>query len=878
MLVALAIAGIVFPLNYYQNRKELAIRESVSKLNEIYINFVKDLRYSGEFMSLDFTDPSFFISGESKSLNAHAQLKDSLLALIRKCRQNQGIFSPVSDSALNVLEMNYVNYCHKIDELAYLIYRRGYRNFGLEGDLKRCTERMEKAGLSHGDVLELQKRENEYSGSNDTESSEKLREHISNLLGIYTKSPIHSMDRREKLKKLLLEYNSIFDQLVQLDEKIGLKNGNGMKALLLDFGDQVENTILSAIENAHEEEKIQLARLNTIFAVLSIILLISTIGLSIFLSRHLVNHLEKLTRYISQLSSTNFSYTDEKLALRRSSTEIRAIYREFRNMVAQIRMREKQRDQAYQELRENESRYRELAEMLPQSIFETDKMGNLVYANKAWHKIFGFTHKDIEEGLNLIEILQTNNDNNLFGINRVENSDYIAIRKDGSRFPVQVFSDTITKDNLIAGRRGIIIDATLRNKYIEGLQRETAKAVNSDKMKSSYLANMSHEIRTPMNSIIGFANLLATPGIPEDQKAEFVAYIQSSGKMLLNLIDDIIDVAKIEAGEIKIQSAPCRPIQIIHELLSTFEGYKTTLGKQEIELEASLPDDEIVFRSDAFRLRQIMSNLISNAIKFTDKGKVTISLSIRNERMLEFAVEDTGVGMTKEELNIIFERFSRTQRSEDKNIAGTGLGLTISKNLVELLGGKLWVSSVQGEGSRFRFQLPYTKVMDTAMIRPAGQQKSGNELYLWEGRTLLIAEDDEKSYIFLKEILQNTGIRIVHAVNGKEVVEAVKFTDKIDMVLLDIQMPFLDGYEAAKAIKQLRPNLPIIAQTAMAMESDREKCIMAGCDDYLAKPLNPSKLLAKMSQFMPTPPPGPEFTAEKEKKEKAKERIKKDPS
>ena len=355
-----------------------------------------------------------------------------------------------------------------------------------------------------------------------------------------------------------------------------------------------------------------------------------------------------------------------------------------------------------------------------------------------------------------------------------------------------------------------------------------------------------------MNSIIGFSNLLSAEQVDEDQKMEFIRYIQSSGKILLNLIDDIIDIAKIEAGAIKIKQARCEPKRMIHELISTFEGYKLSMGKQDIAIRCNMPTEEIVFKTDPFRLRQILTNLISNAIKYTEKGSVTIEFNIKSDRFIEFSVEDTGLGMTKEEMNVIFSKFQRTSISEEKNISGTGLGLTISKNLVELLGGQMWVTSIPGEGTRFWFNLPFTRIFDTSIISQSYKENEGNKYYNWKGRTILVAEDDDNSFIYLKEILIRTNVGIVHAVNGKEAIEAVKLTGSIDLILMDIQMPIMDGYSAAKEIKKIRPGVPIIAQTAYAMDGDKEKSILAGCDDYLTKPIDPAKLLDKISQFLPS--------------------------
>lgn len=851
LLVALVIAGTVFPLNYIFNQKELSIRKSVGELNEIYIKFIKDLRYTSEFISLETTNPNFFITGESPYLKAHDLIQDSIYNLISVQLNKSHLFSNLSDSALLSIKQNYTEYCTSFDSIVILSYKRGYRYLGVEGEMLSSIYSIEKNYSSLPGLSKIRAYEREYLNRNDENSIEEIEKLTTALSIKLSRSTRYSEMQKAEINLLLSDYTNSFEKLVKLDSRLGLRNNTGIRKSLTSSGHKLEAKILAAINLTRLEKESQIARLNLFFAILSFLLFASTIGLSIYLSRYLVNHLEKLTGYISQLARHNFNYTDEQLNLRKSSKEIREIYKEFRNMVAQLRIREKQRDAAIAGVKEKEKRYRDLAELLPQSIFETDRFGNLIYVNKAWHEAFGYSQKDLNEGLNLIEILQTNTENNLFGIDKVENSDYIAITKESKRFPALVYADTIIIDDKLAGKRGIIIDATLRNKYIKSLQKETARAVTSDKLKSSFLANMSHEIRTPMNSIIGFANLLSAEEIPEDQKGEFVEHIQSSGKLLLNLIDDIIDIAKIEAGEIKIKSNPCQPVKVINELVKSFDGYKANIGKSNISLITNLPEEEINVKTDSFRLKQILSNLMSNAIKFTEKGSVTISCEIKNRQHIEFAVEDTGSGLTKEELNVIFSRFQRTNRSEEKNISGTGLGLTISKNLVELLGGQMWVSSIPGEGSRFSFQLPYNPVIQKLPAPVSEVSCKGDTIFNWTGKTILIAEDDETSYVFLREILQKTNARIVHAINGKEVVEAVKFTDDIDIILMDMNMPFIDGFTATKMIKKLHPSLPIIAQTAYAMDGDKEKSIMAGCDDYLTKPINPSNLLAKINQFLP---------------------------
>ncbi len=521
-------------------------------------------------------------------------------------------------------------------------------------------------------------------------------------------------------------------------------------------------------------------------------------------------------------------------------------------MLSQLRVWERQTDKALKNAEENEKRYRELADMLPQSIYETDELGNLTYVNKAWYRHFGYTKEDLGQGLNLIETVISESSDDILGINRLENSNFVAIRKDGSRFPASVYSDNIMAGNKIIGKRGIVIDATQHNIYIHSLKKETYKAQTSDKLKSSFLANMSHEIRTPMNSIIGFSNLLASDEVAEEQKKDFINYIRSSGEMLLALIDDIIDIAKIEAGELKINKREMNVGDLFSELFRTFDEMKNKSGKSHINLIMKKDaEHDLSIKTDPFRLRQIMTNLIGNAIKFTDKGSVEFGYRLRNEKEIEFFVKDTGIGLTKEELGIVFERFKRTYSSEVKNIVGSGLGLAISKNLVELMGGDMWLDSKPGAGTTFYFTLPYIK---TAKVYGTGITEESICSYDWHDKNILVVEDDRQSYHFLQELLKRTGANIKRASNGFEAIEICRNDQSLDIVLMDIQMPKMNGYDATREIKKIRKNLPVIAQTAYAMAGDREKSIQAGCDDYITKPLNIESLLPKINQFIGAAP------------------------
>ncbi len=566
-------------------------------------------------------------------------------------------------------------------------------------------------GLTNRDVYRLRKIENDYFFNKDTVSVASFNKLISEINKSLSRNNGISDFDKSRTSQLLKSYAGSFLRLVDLDRQAGIRKNMALRASLNNQSALIEDQFTALSEKSAITQKAMLSRLNVYYLISILLILAMAVAFSYKASKHVVLHLETLAHYISSLTRNNFDGS-HSIDLRNSASEIKQIYHEFRNMLSQLRVWEKQRDRAIQNAEDNQQRYRELADMLPQSVFETDSYGNYTYVNKAWYHAFGFSSDDLNEGLNLIEtLISESSQDDILGIQKIENSTFLALRKNGSKFPASVYTDNIIKNGKIEGRRGIIIDVTDRVNYIRTLQQETSKARTSDELKSSFLANMSHEIRTPMNSIIGFSNLLASEQIPDIQKKDFTHYIRTSSEILLNLVDDIIDIAKIEAGELKIVKKDCDLNSLGTELLTISEETRKKFNKQLIQLRFNHDPQavNVFLKTDPFRLRQIMVNLINNAIKFTDKGFVEFGYSVKDERLIEFYVKDTGPGLSREELDMIFERFKRARRSEEKNIVGTGLGLAISKNLVQLLGGEMWVDSVAGVGTTFLFTLPYLK-------------------------------------------------------------------------------------------------------------------------------------------------------------------------
>ncbi|MBI9069824.1 MAG: tetratricopeptide repeat protein, partial [Salinivirgaceae bacterium] len=370
------------------------------------------------------------------------------------------------------------------------------------------------------------------------------------------------------------------------------------------------------------------------------------------------------------------------------------------------------------------------------------------------------------------------------------------------------------------------------------------KAEESDRLKSAFLANMSHEIRTPMNAINGFSELLSTQ--PEISKASknYIHLIQSNSDKLLTLIEDIIDISKIEANQINIHINSCNIHLLLNELKHSF---MPLANMKKIALLLVLPQkaNSLSIKTDPYRLNQILSNLLSNALKFTDYGYVEFGYNLNSKNEIEFFVQDTGIGIPADAKEFIFKRFRRVEETGTKIYGGTGLGLSISSELVNLLNGKIWVESEIDKGSTFKFKLP--------LIRVDGETidfiDNTEEIYNWKGKNILVTDDDKDCSLLLSNILGTTQANILFAKTGYEAVELCE-KQKIDLVLMDLLMPELNGFEAIALIKDQFPEIYIIVQTAYAMPNDKQKSIQAGSDDYLTKPIKKDILLAKMAKFL----------------------------
>jgi signal transduction histidine kinase/CheY-like chemotaxis protein len=386
-------------------------------------------------------------------------------------------------------------------------------------------------------------------------------------------------------------------------------------------------------------------------------------------------------------------------------------------------------------------------------------------------------------------------------------------------------------------------DITSRKRMEVDLVAAKEKAEENDRLKTAFLNNLSHEIRTPLNAVVGYAQLLnLNEPIPEKVKM-YSEIIQQGSHQLLSIMDNIITMAVIETGQIKINKSKCN----LNKLLNTvYNQLKFKADQKNIKLQSSALfsryESEVAI--DETKVVQVLTNLVENAIKYTDMGFVQFGCSVTGTE-IQFFVEDSGRGIPTEMKEVIFERFRQGLNHPTRVQEGLGLGLSISKSYVEFMGGELKLESKENQGSRFTFTIPY-KAATVEVV----SQVNTTVLKLNKRKTLLVVDDVKINYYLVEEILSDQDITVIYSPNGLNAIELVAGNAQIDLVLMDIKMPGMDGYTATREIKKIRPDLPVIAQTAYALAGDKQKSIENGCDDYISKPITRQTLLTLLRRFL----------------------------
>ncbi|MCX6282503.1 MAG: ATP-binding protein [Bacteroidetes bacterium] len=508
---------------------------------------------------------------------------------------------------------------------------------------------------------------------------------------------------------------------------------------------------------------------------------------------------------------------------------------------------EAKRKQTERTLQESEDRFKKLSNLTFEGILIHEN-GKALDANESFIRMVGYNREELI-GKNVIELLVVSEYQDLVKANvaekRAERIETVLRKKDGILFPVEIEAKNIKyKDESF--RVAAIRDITIRKHAEEELFAAKERAEESDRLKSAFLANMSHEIRTPMNGILGFAELLREPDLTGEEQQRYISIIKKSGERMLNIINDIVDISKIESGLMEVFISEININEQIEFIYTFFKPEMENKGLH-FSVRNELPNEKANIKTDREKTYAILVNLVKNAIKYTRKGLIEIGYRKTGD-WLEFFVKDTGVGIPKNRQEAIFERFVQADIADKMALQGAGLGLSITKAYVELLGGKLWVESEEGKGSIFYFTLPYAAVIKEQVAREedAIPGKEDNSLL---NLKILIAEDDETSEMLIKIMVKAYCKEIIVARTGLDTVELCRRNPDLNLVLMDMQMPGQNGYETTRQIREFNPQVIIFAQTAFALSGDREKAIEAGCNDYISKPINEHELSVMIFKY-----------------------------
>jgi signal transduction histidine kinase/DNA-binding response OmpR family regulator len=405
-------------------------------------------------------------------------------------------------------------------------------------------------------------------------------------------------------------------------------------------------------------------------------------------------------------------------------------------------------------------------------------------------------------------------------------------------------AETVNNLKLIGTTLSTIFESRIKTRELsDALQ----KAKESEKLKNGFLSNISHEIRTPMNAVIGFASMLYDD-ISEQERKEYLDLIINNGEQLLKTIDDIVDIAKIQSGEIKLCKVDVNLKSLLDKLYENYaKSPQVQSGKTKFEFD--FPDDlkNLNITADPFRLRQALDNLLSNAFKFTEEGKVCFGVGMKNDERLEFFVQDTGMGIPQDKIDSVFEKFMQIEEGDIRNFGGNGLGLSITKSLVNLMNGDIYVESEPGKGTLVKITLPLDK---EKFLKNGNGKKRAIPVYDWSDKKILLVDDVYSNLEFLDILLRRSKVKTIMADNGKKAVDIFKKDTDIDLVIMDLQMPVMDGYTATRLIKEINPNVPVIVQTAFTETSDKKLAFESGCDVYLEKPIRANVLLENIGKLI----------------------------
>lgn len=596
-----------------------------------------------------------------------------------------------------------------------------------------------------------------------------------------------------------------------------------------------------------------------VWASFSVFLLLTVINDS-----NIENHLEYFSILFPALILTNIllikNYNDKVqfiVALAEKKELAEELKNNSDNLEIEIEKQTKHLTQSNAELLENrkhlqieKERFASLINNLQTGVFYLNKNGILMELNPALQVIINSMAIAVNKGMNIFESESFLDSRFLENLKESIKSHKIVFdearykKRDEGNIYIKYYFVPLMQENELIGILGSIDDITGIKSFEQELIKAKEKAEESDRLKTAFLSNMSHEIRTPMNGILGFSSLLTQTDITNEEYKQYVDIINDAGNQLLNTINGIIDIARIDAKEIVIENKDVNISVLVSQLTKQFSEKAAEKGLQ-FSVDSFLEESNLTFKCDESKLNSIFSSLINNAIKYTHKGSIAIG-GVLKEDYIEFYVQDSGIGIPEDRQEAVFQKFVQADLEDKDAYQGSGLGLTIAKEYTEFLGGTIRLDSEMGEGTTFYFTIPYKNGLLNQRLADMQFEEDDSKApgieVPYRKLHIMVVEDDLVSYTYLNTLLSNFNCKVIHKTNGQDALEYCQEHDDLDMIFMDIRMPRMNGYKTTQEIRKINPNVNIIFQSAHVLQEEKEKSKAAGGNDYLCKPIRKTDL------------------------------------
>jgi len=695
---------IIMIMQYRYHKEKENVNEYILSLHILNKTMMADNLSVNQFILHDLTNQWFHKLNKSVYLEIHNDYQDNIYEKIRDLKTKKVYNHYQYNISTDTLWTVYMQYDSTISNFVEYAIQRGFKEFGTEGTMRKYAHKLEQMKfVNQTQLLQLRRNEKDYIIRHDTSYKSKFNENFKILYAQINESQDPYVD---SAKTFLLNYKQYFHQLIDLDLFLGIHYNSGLYGKLISQSESLSMQMEEMIKKAEQKKEAYFRNLFISLTWQLIIFGLISLFASIFSSKYLIKPIQEFLSYMDDYGKGKF-HKPQIINYSKYPKELQQLFIDLNHLIEIINERESMRIKAEVKVIESNIKTKEFTDMLPVSVFECDKNLTITYANCYFCNTFGYENTEIKTNkLSLKNLFITDNIEALLQ-KAINKKHFKALCKNETVIDAELYINKLTENNAFDGYRGVVIDTTHRKIFFDELKKQKNKAIEADQLKTAYLAHATHDMRTPLNVIIGFTQILSeNPSLTIAERKRYLNYINNCSNQLSYLINDLLDIAKIEEGKLEINAILLNINQFANDLFFSFNRHPKIVDNENLNLHIynDLSDDVQIF-TDEIRLHQIFNNLIENAIKYTKEGEISIGYQLDNG-FITFFVKDSGIGIPEEFLPHLFNRFQRANEEINNRLPGSGLGLYVCKNLVEKMGGKIWVESDYGKGTQFYFKLP----------------------------------------------------------------------------------------------------------------------------------------------------------------------------